>query len=133
MKLTLIITHSTLFEIGSKCILKICKFLCFTKCIYIYFIYILDTFSFEGSTSLNLKSFNELPVDLLFEKIVILCVIKNDDYLINLDEISNQRETIACEAKVICLKKSFDQRFIDHISPTYFSSKPVITKKKHYL
>jgi len=46
----------------------------------------------------------------------------------------NKRKTIASDIRVVYFKKSFDQRFMDSLGPTYFKSMPVIiTKKKNII
>jgi len=67
-------------------------------------------------------------VDLLFKKTAILWVGKNIDDWRNKNSEKAKREHLAYDVKVIYLKKSFGQKFVDFLGPIYFHSMPVIIK-----
>ncbi|KAL4126805.1 hypothetical protein QTP88_011014 [Uroleucon formosanum] len=85
--------------------------------------------NYVGSTGLNFKEFNVLPVDLVFKKMAIMWVIKHLDKWVEKNEISNKRAFRSFDAKTSFCKKSVGQKFVDYLGPIYYNSMPFSIKK----
>jgi len=85
--------------------------------------------NYVGSTGLNFKEFNVLPVDFVFKKMAIMWVVKHLDQWVEKNEISNKRAFRSFDAKTSLCKKSVGQKFVDYLGPIFYNSMPFSIKK----
>lgn len=85
-------------------------------------------FTIEGSSSTNFKTFNVLPVKLLFIKCWIFFLIKNIHFWVKKNYVIQKREHLAYNIKVHFRKKSFGRNFVVYLATTY-NSMPLVVKK----
>jgi hypothetical protein len=89
--------------------------------------------SIVGSTGENFKILSVLPVEIVYKKITILLTVKNYKKFLDAKSIRIQREMRAFNFKLNYCRKSFGQKYIDYLGPTFYNSMPLLIKKQIHL
>jgi hypothetical protein len=89
----------------------------------------LSKFSLQGSTIVNYKELEVLPVRQLYKKIVNMFIIKqlNTDQLHN--DNTHEGEVRKYDFAVKYRNKSFGHIFVNYLGPTYYNAMPLDLKR----